>query len=298
MLFDTHTHLCDERYDADREQIIADFAKNNVGRIVEIGANVDEAKLAVALANSHENVYATVGTHPYYCKDFTEESLETLRRLALSNPKVVAVGEAGLDYHDNHHEYKDAQIKAFELQIKLALELGLPLIVHVRDAYEDCLALLKKYYSTKADDIRPYNVNESSRKTVGSTISRPHLEEPHSSLNPESCPLSPGIIHCFSGDRAFMEEITAMGFHVAFGGALTYSNADNIKEAAKHAPLDKILIETDCPYLVPAGIHDSRNEPKYVSKVAELLAELKGLTTQEIEDITYKNACRLFKLGD
>jgi len=256
MLFDTHTHLCDEKYDNDREQIIADFAKNNVGRVVEIGANVEEAKLAVRLANSHGSVYATVGTHPYYCKDFTEKDIETLRNLAQNNQKVVAVGECGLDYHDNHHEYKDAQIKAFELQIELALELSLPLIVHVRDAYEDCLSLLKKHNVTN------------------------------------------GIIHCFSGDRPFMEDVCAMGFYVAFGGALTYSNAQNIKEAAKHAPLDKILIETDCPYLVPAGISASRNEPKYVSAVAALLAELKDRPIIDIEEITWYNACKIFNLGE
>jgi TatD DNase family protein len=275
MLFDTHTHLCAEKYDSDRQQIIADLSKNNVGRIIEIGAAMDESEMAVSLASVHKNVYASVGVHPYYSKEFTEKDIEILKNLAIHNTKVVAIGECGLDYHDNHYEYKDAQIKAFELQIQLALELSLPLIVHVRDAYEDCLEILQRYYlpPVGADDLgRPRDVEDAV----------PYAH--------------PGIIHCFSGTREFMETVCDMGFYVAFGGAMTYSNAQNIKEAAVHAPLDRILIETDCPYLVPAGISASRNEPKYVSRVAQLLAELRVMSVLDIEDITWYNACRLFNI--
>jgi len=254
MLFDTHTHLSEDKYDADREQLIADLPKNNVGRVIDVGDEIEYSKKAVSLANSHEIVYATVGVHPYSAKEMTEADIDILRELAVNNKKVIGVGECGLDYHENHYEYKAEQKIWFRKQIDLAQELDLPLIVHVRDAYEDCLEILKE-------------------KNV-----------------------SKGIIHCFSGTKEFMEEVCEMGFYVAFGGAMTYSNADDIREAAKFAPEDRILIETDCPYLVPKGVKVSRNEPKFVAKAAEMLAEIRGVSIVDIEDVTWYNACKLFNL--
>ena len=319
MLFDTHTHLCEDKYDKDREQMIADLAWNNVGGIVEVGDGMRESAQAVDLAKRYEFIYASVGVHPYRAREFTLQDVSVLRDLAIGPPrqatpatppeegnfrrnkKVVAIGECGLDYHAGHEAYKEAQKKCFEMQIDLAIELGLPLIVHVRDAYKDCLEILRGKYGDEEEkkllDGLPRERNMVLRGSTNPARNDETTPQATASRAPTKTDgVGRGIIHCFSGDRAFMEEVCAMGFYVAFGGAMTYGNGGNIREAAKYAPIDRILIETDCPYLVPSGISASRNEPKYVAKTAEVLAEVRGISVGEIEDITWGNAHRVFEI--
>ncbi|GHV19313.1 deoxyribonuclease [Clostridia bacterium] len=254
MLFDTHTHLCIEEYnDEDRARIIASLQADGVTNILEIG-EIPYTVDAINLANKYDFIYASVGAHPYHAKELSEKDMELFKELAINNNKVVAVGEIGLDYHAEHGEYKAEQKYWFQRQIELAQELNLPIIVHDRDAHEDCLEILKKM-----------NVDN-------------------------------GIIHCFSADTAFAKEVCDMGMYVAFGGALTYKNVEQLVEAAGNMPLDRLLIETDCPFLSPQAVRGTRNEPKNVRYVAEKIAEIRGMSVDEVAKVTSDNAIKLFGL--
>ncbi|MDR1100925.1 MAG: TatD family hydrolase [Clostridiales bacterium] len=252
MLFDTHAHLSESVFDADRDQLIDSFKNAGIGNVIDVGEDVAYSKLAVNLAERYDMIYAAVGAHPYSAKEMTDEDIETLKNLAAS-PKVLAIGEIGLDYHKDNHIYKDKQKYWFERQIELAQELGLPIIVHDRDAHDDCLSIL-----------REAGVNR-------------------------------GVIHCFSGDADFAAEVCNIGMYCAFGGSLTYKNAQELVDAARAVPIDRILIETDCPYLAPQGFRGMRNDPRYVRYVVEKIAEIRNIAYDEIAEITYNNAWTLFR---
>ena len=249
MIIDTHTHLLDEKFSADREEVIENLARNGVCAIVENGTNITDSKKAVLLAQSHKNIYAAVGIHPHDASTATPEALKELKLLAKEN-KVVAIGEIGLDYHYDFSP-REAQRTAFFEQIKLAKEAALPIVVHSREAAQETFDILKEE-----------NVK--------------------------------GEIHCFSASAQMAQEYVKRGFYIGIGGAVTFKNNKKTVEVAKAVPLEKILLETDCPYMTPEPFRGKRNEPKYTFYAAKKIAEIKNIDVEEVISQTHKNAMEFF----
>ncbi|MDE3034951.1 MAG: TatD family hydrolase [Nitrospirota bacterium] len=258
MLIDTHAHLDDARYDADREAVIARAREAGVDTFVSIGCDLATSKSAVDLAGRYPFVYAAVGVHPHEVKHIEDGWYDEFRRLA-AHKKVVAYGEIGLDYHYNHSPPK-LQRERFREQVGLAKELRLPLVIHTREAQEDTIAILKEEHAGQ----------------VG------------------------GVFHCFSGDAWLAKDALDLGFYLSFSGVITFPSATMLRDIVKTVPLDRILVETDCPYLTPVPHRGKRNEPAFVKLVAEKIAEVKGATevagVEELGRITSDNARRLFKI--
>lgn len=258
MLIDTHAHLDDARYDADREAVIARAREAGIETFVSIGCDLATSKSAVDLAGRYPFVYAAVGVHPHEVKHIEDGWYDEFRRLA-GHKKVVAYGEIGLDYHYNHSPPK-LQRERFREQVDLAKELRLPLVIHTREAQEDTIAILK----------------EENAGEVG------------------------GVFHCFSGDAWLAKDALDLGFYLSFSGVITFPSATMLRDIVKTVPLDRILVETDCPYLTPVPHRGKRNEPAFVKLVAEKIAEVKGATevagVEELGRITSGNAQRLFKI--
>jgi TatD DNase family protein len=252
MLFDTHVHLNAEQYNEDLQDVIDRALAEGVTNMVVVGFDEVTIKKAIELAESYDFLYASVGWHPVDAIDMTEEHLAWLKELA-SHPKVVALGEMGLDYHWDKSP-KDIQKEVFRKQIRLAKEVNLPIIIHNRDATADIVEILK----------------EENAGEVG------------------------GIMHCFSGSVETALECVDMNFYISLGGPVTFKNAKKPKEVAESIPMDRLLVETDCPYLTPHPYRGKRNEPAYVKLVAQQIAELKGLTLEEVAGETAKNAKKLF----
>ena len=256
MLIDTHTHLDDARYNDDRDAMIARAREAGVEAFVTIGCDLATSQAAVAIANQHPFVYASVGVHPHEVKHISDGWYDEFRRL-VNNKKVVAYGEIGLDYHYNHSSPKD-QRERFREQIQLARELNLPVIIHTREAQDDTMTILK----------------EEKASEIG------------------------GVFHCFSGDAWLAKDALDLGFYLSFSGILTFQNATMLRDIAKNTPLDRVLIETDCPYLTPVPHRGKRNEPAYVAHVAKQLAAIHPeLSLEQIEQRTTENAKRLFKIA-
>ena len=253
MLIDTHTHLDDPRYDADRDTTIERARQAGVSAFVTIGCDLATSRSAVTLADHHPDIYASIGVHPHEVKHIADGWYDELRRLA-QNQKVVAYGEIGLDYHYNRSAPKE-QRERFREQVQLARELRLPVIIHTREAQEDTISILK----------------EEKAAEVG------------------------GVFHCFSGDAWLAKDALDLGFYLSFSGILTFQNASMLRDIAKQTPLDRVLIETDCPYLTPVPHRGKRNEPAFVSHVAQQLAEIHPeLSLDQISQATTENAKRLF----
>ncbi len=254
MLFDSHCHVDDDRYDEDRTELIEGLTKKGISLIMEIGADMGSSRRAAVLAKKYPFIYAAVGVHPSDTREMTEKDIEELAALA-SEPKVKAIGEIGLDYHypDTH---KPSQKKWFERQMELTMDLGMPFIIHDRESHADCLEILKKF------DI----------KRVG------------------------GVMHCFSGSVEMAKEVISMGMVISLGGPVTFKNARHAVEVAKEIPLDRILIETDSPYLAPEPLRGQRNSPEYVRYVAEKIAEIKNESFETVAQVTKQNAMKLFNI--
>jgi TatD DNase family protein len=256
MLFDTHVHLNAEQYEDDLQEVINRALEKGVQNMVVVGFDEPTIKKAIQIAETYDFIYASVGWHPVDAVDMTDEHLAWIEELA-QHPKVVALGEMGLDYHWDKSP-KEVQKDVFRRQIRLARKVNLPIIIHNRDATEDVVTILKEE----------------------------HVEEVG------------GIMHCFTGSIEVAKQCMDMNMYISFGGPVTFKNAKKPKEVATDLPLDKLLIETDCPYLTPHPFRGKRNEPGYVSYVAEQIAELKGITYEELADITTANAKKLFGIND
>lgn len=252
MLFDTHTHLDDEKFDTDRDELIESFKSQGLTLLVNIGADMKTSEESVKLAEKYDFIYATVGVHPNVTGDMTEDDLVRLKELA-SNEKVVAIGEIGLDYHYDEPE-PEVQKEWFKKQLLLAKELNLPYVVHDRDAHADVLEIIKN---------------------VGYTN---------------------GVMHCFSGSSEMAKEVTKMGMYVSIAGQVTFKNAPKVQAVALSVPLDKLLIETDSPYLTPEPFRGKRNNSAYVRYTAEKIAELRGMTFEEIAKITMENGKNFYNI--
>ncbi|ALS25765.1 TatD family hydrolase [Paenibacillus cisolokensis] len=253
-LFDTHTHLDSPRFDGDREDVIKRAREAGVERLVNIGFNRETIPTTIALAERYDFIYAAVGWHPVDSIDMKPDDLQWIEELC-AHPKVVAVGEIGLDYHWDTSP-KEVQHRVFREQIALARRIGKPIIIHNRDAHEDVVNILQ----------------EEKASEVG------------------------GIMHCFSGSWETAKRCLDMGFYISFGGPVTFKNARVPKEVLAKVPLDRLLIETDAPYLAPEPFRGKRNESAYVKYVAEAAAVITGKSVEEIMKITMENANRCFRL--
>lgn len=254
MLIDTHAHLDGEAFQEDQAEVIARARENGVSTIINIGFNKETIPTTMALAEKYDFIYAAVGWHPQDAKDMTDADFDHLRELC-AHPKVVAIGEIGLDYYWDTSP-KDIQHTVFRRQIRLARELGKPIIIHNRDAHDDVVRILR----------------EENAAEVG------------------------GIMHCYSGSWEIAKMCLAMNFYISFGGPVTFKNAKQPKEVLKQVPLDRLLIETDSPYLCPDPFRGKRNESAYVKYVAEAAAALKEMPVEELAAITSTNAKRVFGL--
>lgn len=255
MFIDSHTHLDDPRFDQDRENVIESLREDGIDMVINIGADKESSLSTLELARKYDNIYAVAGVHPHSASELEEYGLDWLIEIA-KEEKVVAIGEIGLDfYYDNSP--RDIQRKWFKAQLQLAKELGLPVVIHTRDAAKETYDILK---DAAAD----------GKLKV--------------------------LMHCYSGSAEMAMDYARLGFYIALGGAVTFKNARVPREVASVVPLENLMIETDCPYMTPEPFRGKRNEPKYVNLVAEKIAEIKGITVEELAKATADNARSFFRL--
>ncbi len=253
MLFDTHAHLNDAAFDKDREQLLAGLAEKGVGMVMNAGCSLESSRQVVAMAEQYPWLYASVGSHPDAADEVNEAVLEEYRKLC-KHDKVKAVGEIGLDYHYEDIP-RDIQLRAFRLQMELAKEVDLPVIVHEREAHEDGMAIVKDF------------------------------------------PGVTGVFHCYSGSAEMARQLVDLGWYIGFTGVLTFKNARKAVETAASIPLERIVLETDCPYMAPEPFRGRRNDPGYLPYMAEKLAEIRGISPQEAARITTENAKQLYRIS-
>lgn len=253
MLIDTHAHLTDERYDDVEKNIIGQMAADGLDRIVSVGYNYASSMGSFELSQKHDNIYCALGFHPSNTGEVTADAYDEILKLS-NNKKVVAIGEIGLDYHYDDTD-KPTQKRELLAQLELVKAANLPVMFHLRDAYEDMLKIVKE--------------------------------------NMDKMP-NGGVMHCFSGSLETAREYVKLGFYISFSGTITFKNAKSYPDIIKSIPRDKILIETDCPYLAPTPFRGQTNYPKYVRYQAERIAEILGLSYEEVEEFTGKNAMTLY----
>ncbi len=266
-LIDTHAHLDFQNFDADRTAVIERARAAGVMAIVNVGADLASSRRAVKLAEQYEAVYAAVGMHPHDAKRLDGAALAELRSLA-QHPKVVAIGEIGLDFYRDLSP-REMQRRAFQAQLAWAAKLGKPVIIHDRDAHGEIIEVLTGW----AAGLRNSPLTGTSDGSAGRL----------------------GVLHTFSGDLAMAERAIELGFYVSVSGPVTYKNARQLPDIVRALPLDRVLVETDCPFLAPHPHRGKRNEPAYVRLVAERIAELRGIPFDDLARATTANAQRLFK---
>ena len=253
MLFDTHAHIDDHAFDTDREELLEGLPQQGIELLMNPGCSLESSRNASALSEKYGYIYAAVGSHPDVADEVNEEVLEEYRKLCKLNPKIKAIGEIGLDYHYEDIP-RDIQLKAFRMQMELARELGLPAIVHERDAHEDGMKVVEEF------------------------------------------PEVTGVFHCYSGSAEMAKALIKRGWYIGFTGVLTFKNARKAIEVASSIPLDRLVMETDCPYMSPEPFRGKRNDPGKLYRMAERLAEIRGLTVEEIHRITTENGKRLYRI--
>ena len=291
-LVDSHVHLDDPKFDADREAVIERALAAGVERMVAIGTGSGPPDLETAIrqAERYPFILATIGVHPHDASKATDETFARLRDLA-SHPKVVAIGEIGLDYHYDFSP-REVQRSVFLKQLEIAAEADKPIVIHSREAWADTMELVAQVSAACDDSVgrAPWPAADPLVGLPEHSKSRTRGSGADEGVRP-TC--RSGIIHCFTGDPQQAREALDLGFHLAFGGVLTFPNATAVREAARITPWDRILLETDCPYLAPVPHRGKRNEPAYVVEVARRLAEVRGSTLDEIADHTTRNFERL-----
>ena len=253
MLFDTHAHMDDHAFDADRETLLAALPEQGLALVMNPGCSLSSSRNADGLSRQYPYIYAAVGSHPDAADEVSEAVLEEYRKLCAANPKIKAIGEIGLDYHYEDIP-RDLQKKAFRMQMALAAELNLPVIVHEREAHADALEILDEF------------------------------------------PTVTGVFHCYSGSAEMAKELVRRGWYIGFTGVLTFKNAKKAVEVAKAVPLDRLVLETDCPYMAPEPFRGKRNHPGYLYRMAEKLAEIKGIAPEEATQATLENGKRLYRI--
>ncbi len=252
MLFDTHAHYNDEKFAEDRDEVLGSMTKNGIGLIMNACSDVSEIPDIIGLCEKYDFIYGAAGVHPHEAEKMNDGDFDTLKKTA-DHPKIKAIGEIGLDYYYDLSD-REIQKKRFAEQVELAKELGLPVIIHDRDAHRDTM-----------DILRACGVRDCG-----------------------------GVFHCYAGSVDMAREILDWGMYIAFGGSLTFKKSVRPKEVAAYAPLDRIVTETDAPYLAPEPQRGRRNDSRYMHFAAAELARIKGLAYKEIEAATYENGKRLF----
>lgn len=253
MLFDTHAHMDDRAFDADRDALLSSLRSQGVGLLMNPGCSLASSRAASELSRKYPFVYAAAGSHPDTADEVDDTVLEEYRRLVRSNPKIKAIGEIGLDYHYEDIP-REIQKRAFRAQMALAQELNLPVIVHEREAHQDGMDIASEFPSVT------------------------------------------GVFHCFSGSAEMAKWLIARGWYIGFTGVLTFKNARKALEIAASIPLDRIVLETDCPYMSPEPFRGRRNDPGRLYRMAESLASLRGLSREEVEAVTLENGKRLYRI--
>ena len=253
MLFDTHAHMDDRRFDDDRDAVLQGLADRGVALVMNPGCSLESSRNAIALAEKYDFVYAAVGSHPDVADEVNDAVLDEYRKLCKLHNKVKAIGEIGIDYHYEDIP-RDLQLKAFRMQMELAREVGLPVIVHEREAHEDGMAVVREF------------------------------------------PDVTGVFHCYSGSAEMARQLVDKGWYIGFTGVLTFKNARKAIETAESIPVERIVLETDCPYMAPEPFRGKRNDPGYLFRMAEKLAEVRGMSVEEIHAITTENGKRLYRI--
>ena len=253
MLFDTHAHMDADAFDADRHELLASLPEKGISLVMNPGCSLESSLNAIELAKQYDFVYAAVGSHPDVADEVDDALIARYRELCKQNPKALAIGEIGLDYHYEDIP-REIQQKAFRLQMELARELDLPVIVHEREAHEDGLRIVDEFSTVK------------------------------------------GVFHCYSGSAEMAKELVKRGWYIGFTGVLTFKNARKAIEVAAEIPLDRIVIETDCPYMAPVPFRGKRNDPGKLCHMAEKLAEIRDITPEEATRITLENGKRLYRM--
>ncbi len=254
MIFDTHIHLNSEEYDNNLDELINNARNKGVEFFLCIGFDIESSKKAISIAEKYPFVYASVGLIPTERKQYNKDTLNELKKLALSSKKTICIGEIGLDYYwEKEDKIKEIQKEFFIKQIELANELNLPLSLHVRDAYQDAYDILKKHTANKK-----------------------------------------GVMHCYSGSLEMAKEFVKLGYKIALGGVLTFQNAKETKRVLLGLDLKDIVFETDAPYLAPIPYRGKRNKPEYIYDVVKYAAELKNIPQNQLEKITFENSISIF----
>lgn len=260
MFIDSHAHIDGEEFDADRDEVVARAREAGVRAILNVGTGDPHGKnfeRARAVAETYEGVYFAAGVHPHDAKLYDAAAEEFVADLLSGSSRAVALGEIGLDYHYDHSP-REVQREVFARQLRLAQSLSLPVIIHSREADEETLEILRAEYEGAAHG---------------------------------------GVMHCFGGGPALAEGALALGFYISFAGTVTFKKADALREVALKVPLERLLVETDCPYLAPVPHRGRRNEPAYVAATARFLAGLRGVSPEELGRATSENFARLFGVG-
>jgi TatD DNase family protein len=254
MIFETHAHYEDEKFDPDRAELLSSMGQKGIGRIINVGSSMETSEKSMALAHGYPFIYAAVGLHPDAVREATEENIDRLRAWS-KDPKVVAIGEIGPDYHyEKDPEVRQLQLTAFRKQLDLALEAKLPVIVHSREAAKDTMEILTDF-----------------AKRGGR-----------------------GVVHCYSYSPDQALQYVKMGFFIGVGGVITFKNGKKLRQTVEEIPMDHILLETDCPYMAPEPHRGERNSSLYIPYMVKAISMIKGISTEEVEDITWKNAMGLF----
>ncbi|MCD8328324.1 MAG: TatD family hydrolase [Ruminococcus sp.] len=249
-IFDSHSHYDDNRFDKDRDELLSGMLSSTVSYIMHASTDINSAQFGIKLADKYPNIYTSVGIHPLDLDKLEDDTLEKIEEIARDNEKVKAIGEIGLDYHYEPFD-KELQKRIFTEQVKLANKLNLPVIVHLREATQDGMEILKKY-------------------------------------KPK------GVVHCFSGSAETASEVLNLGMYIGFTGVLTFKNSKKARRAASIVPLDRLLLETDCPYMAPEPFRGKRCDSRMISEIAKTAAEIYNLSPQEILDATCENAKVLY----
>ena len=252
MLFDTHAHLNDPAFDPDREELMAGLAGKGIGLVMNAGCSLESSRDIIQMAEKYPWLYASVGSHPDSADEVNEEVIEEYRKLC-SHEKVKAIGEIGLDYYYEDIP-REIQKQAFRMQMALANELDMPVIIHEREAHDDGMRIVKEFPKVK------------------------------------------GVFHCYSGSAEMARQLVNMGWYIGFTGVLTFKNARKAVETAASIPLERIVLETDCPFMAPEPYRGKRNDPGYLPKMAEKLAEIRDISVDEAIAVTTENAKRLYRI--
>lgn len=261
MIFESHVHYDDRQFDVDREKLLESLPLQNVGVIVNVGSDIRSSKESITLAHQYDYIYAAIGVHPDEVDTMKEADMEELSHMAKED-KVVAIGEIGLDYFRKEgNAYKSVQKEWFCRQLDLAKEIEKPVIIHSRDAAEDTIQILR--------DFRKEN---------------PQIE-------------NPGVIHCYSYSPELAKEYVAMGFYIGIGGVVTFKNAKKLVETVAQIPLERILVETDSPYLCPEPNRGKRNDSSQIRYVIDRIADIRGIAPEEVEKQTEMNARKMYRLS-